>query len=184
MGLHPGKECILHFWQLHRWSPVIWCDRIATGRASTQGIARKCVLFGFFSSSVSLNQASGLTWAKQSNNSEQSHILAFNRACSINCFLYETNLLYQPIIYWLSGHLTKHLSMGNLKEVSFLSICRHCWRYLQQHEPGRCAPYWNSWDITWIYSLWTLDSFLQSVNKHCAHSDLLCILMYLLHTFV
>lgn len=53
------------------------------------------------------------------------------RTYGINGFLYQTNLIYQPRIYWLREHLTKDLSIGNLKGVSFLSICclsERCWR--------------------------------------------------------
>lgn len=69
-----------------------------------------------------MSKLPGLTWNR--------------RTFSINFFLNQTNLLYQTIIYWSREHLTKHLSIGNLKGVSFLSICCLSGRYWRGMSPG------------------------------------------------
>lgn len=89
------------------------------------------------------------------------------RTNSINCFLYQTNLLYQPTIYWLREHLTKHLSIGNLKGVSFLSICCLSGRYWGGMSPG--ALYIIETDE--ICFLFIVCAAWSSLFLHCSFSS-------------
>lgn len=111
------KEQIHIFWRLHCLNHVSDVTEMLQAKLSRGRYKKVCrVLF-----SLCPQNRQGLYGLPR--------LTCNKRTYCIKCFLYQTNLLFQPTIYWLREHLTKHLSIGNLKGVSFLSICCLSGRY-------------------------------------------------------